>query len=278
MDDHANSLHLQGKRYFEAGLYPEAELYYLSVLESKGDRYKHKHVLKLDLAAAWQMTRRFEKAAGLYAEILATNESGDYADLARVELANLQRRQHEWSVPPDVPMLTADDQRFLRIIEPMLASFPALVRPIYITWVDESGPSLRRIQEIQGGYGVPPEERLGSLAGWEALGVMVGYLHLLMVKSDWQKSEDSALRGLLAHELSHEEVKDTFSGQCLDPTRSEREFICNERLTDLLAVSKGYGFDLLESRKFMERIRGSLDKSAALTTPKELKRLLREHH
>ena len=105
---------------------------------------------------------------------------------------------------------------------------------------------------------------------------MSGHLHLLMVKSDWQKAMDSALRGLLAHELAHEEIKDTFREQYINPTQSQLAFICNERVTDLLTVSKGYGPDLLESRKFMERIRGSLDQSSALTTPKELARILRE--
>ena len=103
---------------------------------------------------------------------------------------------------------------------------------------------------------------------------MVGYLHLLMVKSDWQRANDPALRGLLAHELAHEELKDTFRGQFIDPDQSQMGFVCNERATDLLAVSKGYGPDLLESRKFMERIRGSLDGSSELTTTNELARLL----
>lgn len=276
MSDHAYSLYLQGKRYFESGFYSEAERWYRWALESDGDRYEHIVVLKLDLAGVCQMTGRLEEAANCYEEILKTYKYGEYADLARNELTKLQVRQRDWSVPSDMPALTADDRRFLDVVEPMLASYPALVRPVHITWVDESEHSLRRIQKIQRDAGVLQEEQLRSLMGWEALGVMVSYLHLLMVKSDWQKAKDPALRGLLAHELAHEELKDTFRGQFIDPGQSQIGFVCNERATDLLAVSKGYGADLLESRKFMERIRGSLDGSSELTTPKELARLLGE--
>ena len=276
MTDNAYNLHLQGKRCFNSGYYGEAERYYRWALELDSGRYEHIAVLKLDLAAVWQMTGQFKEAARLYYEEIV--KSGEYADLAREELTKLQEHKRQWLVPADAQPLTADDHRFLDIVTPMLADYPALVRPIYITWVDESGQSLRRIHEIQQNYGVSQEECLQSLSGWEALGLMVRYWHLVMVKSDWRKATDSALRGLLSHELAHEEMKDTFRDQFIDPKQSQLGFICNERATDLLAISKGYGADLLESRKFMERIRGSLDQSSALTTPKELARLLREQH
>ena len=278
MNNYAHSLHAQGKRCFESGLYAEAERYYRWALELDSGRYEDIAVLKLDLAGAWQMTGRFEDAANLYEEVLETYKSGEYADFVRGELTKLEVRQRQWVIPPGGSTLTADDQRFLDIVEPMLASYPALVRPIYITWVDQSEQSLRRVQEIQQNYSVPQEGTLKTLTGWEALGIMVGFLDLLMVKSDWQKAKDSALRGLLAHELAHEELKDTFRVHLIDPNQSQLGFICNERVTDLLAVSKGYGLDLLESRKFMGRIRGSLDRSPALTTTKELERLLGEQH
>ena len=186
MDDLAHSLHLQGKRCFESGFYAEAERWYQWALESGGDRYEHIVMLKLDLAGVCQMVGRFEEAARCYGEILETCKSWEYANLVRNELSKLQVRQHNWSVPPDTLALTADDQRFLDIVGPMLDNYPALVRPVYITWAHESERSLRRIQEIQENFGVLQEERLMSLMGWEALGVMVGYLHLLMVKSDSQ--------------------------------------------------------------------------------------------
>ena len=233
-------------------------------------------VLKLDLAGVWQMTGPLVEAANCYEEILETYKYGEYAGLARNELTNHAGAPGVWSVPSDMPALTADDRRFLDVVEPMLASYPALVRPVHISWVNEWEHSLRRIKKIQRDTGVLQEEQLRSLMSWEALGVMVGYLHLLMVKSDWQKAKDPALRGLLAHELAHEELKDTSRGQFIDPGRSQVGFVCNERATDLLAVSKGYGADLIESKKFMERIRGSLDRSSELTTPKELARLLGE--
>lgn len=276
MNNHADKRHVQGKRYFGAGFYAEAEREYRLALASDGERYEHIDVLRIDLAGAWQMIGRFEDAANFYEEILATCKSGEFADLARNELTKLELRKRSWSIPPDAPTLTGDDRRFLDIVGPMLDNYPALVRPVHITWVDESEQSLRRIQGIQGDFGVPREESLRSLSGWEALGMMVDYLHLLLIKSDWKKAGDSALRGLLAHELAHEELKDTFRGAFIDPEQSWLGFVCNERATDLLAIAKGYGPELLESRKFLEKIRGSLDNSPALTTPKELARLLRE--
>ena len=278
MSDHAYRLHLQGKRHFQSRFYSEAEWWYQKALETDGARYENIVVLKLDLAGVWQMLGQFREAAKLYDSILETDESGEYADLARNELNKLHERQRQWSFPPYTPALGADDQRFLDIVNPMLDSFPALARPVYITWVDESEESLQRIQKIQKDHRVLGEKQLRSLTGWDAAGVMAGYLHLLMVKSIWKKAKDQALRGLLAHELAHEELKDTFRGQFIDPGQSQIGFACNERTTDLLAISKGYGPDLLESRKFQERIHGSLDGCPELTTPKELARLLGERN
>lgn len=281
MTNAAYDLHTRGKRLYESGFYAEAERCYQMALELGGDHYEHIAVLKLDLASTWQMTWRFKEAAkAYYEEILEADRPGRYADVAREELDKLQKRKLQWSVPSDARPLTADDQRFLDIVPPMLANYPALFRPIHFTWVDESDKSLRRIQEIQQSYGASKEEVLQSFTGWEALGLIVGYWHLVMIKSDWQKAKESPLRGLLSHELAHAEIKDTFTRMAIyrnqfDFDPSDIRFICNERITDLLAISKGYGSDLLESRKFQARIRGSLERTSSLTTPKELERILR---
>ena len=113
--------------------------------------------------------------------------------------------------------MTADDQRLCDLVGPMLTRFPALFRPVYIIWIDESEQSLRRVHEIQRTYGDPEQVGLKSLKGCEAAGIMVGYLHLVMLKSDWKKAKDSALRGLLAHELAHREIRDTFKDAVIDP-------------------------------------------------------------
>ena len=227
MTDDTYNLHLQGTRCFEAGYYGEAERYYRWALELDEDRYEHLNVLKFDLATAWQMTGRFKDAARFYyQEIVA---SGEYAGLAREELTKLQERQRQWSAPANAQPLTSDDQRFLDIAAPMLSGYPALVRPLHIAWVDESGQSLRWIQEIQKNFGLAHENCLQTLAGWEALGLIIGYWHMIMVKSDWQKAKDSALRGLLSHELAHAEMKDTSKGCFADPHQSLLGFICNER-------------------------------------------------
>ena len=272
----ASALHAQGKKHFIAGFHPEAELYYRAAIESALYENEDATILKFDLANACQMIRRFDEASAIYQQFV--NEPGHIGVFARGELAKLQERKRQWMVPVNAQSLTADDERFLKIASPMLSQYPALVRPVHITWVEDSKKSLLRLQEIQKEQGDPQESWLKSLSGWEALGYIIGSSHWILVKSDWRKANDSELRGLLSHELAHEELKDTFKGQFIDPMQSQLGFICNERATDLLAVSKGYGVDLLQSRKFLEKIRGSLDRSSALTTPKELARLLQEQH
>ena len=270
----ASALHTQGKKYFLAGFYPEAELYCRAAIESALYKNEDATILILDLANACQMVRRFDEASAIYQQFV--NDPGHIGVFARSELAKLQECKRQWVIPVDAQSLTSDDERFLKIASPMLSRYPALVRPVHITWVEDSKKSLLRLQEIQKDQGDPQESWLKSLSGWEALGYIIGSSHWILVKSDWRKASDSELRGLLSHELAHEELKDTFGDQFIDPNQSQLGFICNERVTDLLAISKGYGTDLLESRKFQERIRGSLDRSSALTTPKELARLLRE--
>ena len=271
-------LHKQGKQFFRSGWYAEAMVFYRRALAYKQDEdpYEHARVAKLDFANACQMTGQFDEATRIYNEFLEPRESGDLSEVAQTELANLQKRLWAWQIPFDVPPLTADDQRLCDLAGPMLTCFPALFRPVSIIWVDETQQSLRRVHEIQKRHGGPDQVGLKSLKGCEAAGIMVGYLHLVMIKGDWKKATDSALRGLLAHELAHREVEDTFKGRFIDPNPSPLAFICNERLTDLLVIAKGYGPDLLESRTFQERIKGSLDKVSALTTPKELRRILAE--
>jgi len=144
-----------------------------------------------------------------------------------------------------------------------------------LTWVDESRESLLRIREQQRLRGDPEEDWLESLDGWEALGILVGSSHSVLVKAAWQKANDSALRGLLSHELTHVEHKDTLREQPVDPNSSNLGFVCNERIIDLLTIFKGFGDDLLESRKFLERIRGSLKRTPSLMTPDEIQRILR---
>ena len=271
-------LHQQGTRFFGAGWYAEALSFYHRVLELQQDDapYEHTNVVKFDLASAYQMVGQIGAATRIYDELLEATDVGNLSELAQAELPKLEKRSRAWSIPSDMPPLTADDQRLCDIAGPMLTCFPALFRPVFIIWVDDSEQSLRRVHEIQKKHGGSDQVGLRSLWGCAAAGIMAGYLHLVVVKAEWKKAKDSAVRGLLAHELAHREVEDTFKGRFIDPTLSNLAFICNERLTDLLVIAKGYGVDLLESRIFQERIWGSLDKVSALTTPKELRRILEE--
>ncbi len=83
-------------------------------------------------------------------------------------------------------------------------------------WVDDSRDSLLRIREIQNEQGTPADQWLESLDGWEALGLIIGSSHWILVKSVWRNAEESELCGLLSHELAHEELKDTFREHLVD--------------------------------------------------------------
>lgn len=268
----ALSLHSQGKKYFNAGFFAEAELYFRAAVGSTGEDHDHIPVFMLDLANALQMVRKYDEAASIYQQHLG--DQGDIGLFAQTEFEKLQNRMRRWVVPPETPPLTADE-RLYKIVAPMLASYPALVRPVHLTWVDETKEFLLRIREQQQLRGDPEEDWLESLSGWEALGIMAGSLHVVLVKAAWQKASDSALRGLLGHELAHVEHKDTLREQPVDPNISNLGFVCNERIIDMLTILKGYGNELLESRKFLERIRGSLKRTPSLMTPDEIQRILR---
>ena len=272
MASEAYDHHMRGKRYFKSESYAEARLCYEYAL-AVSDGYNNIESLKLDLALAWRMTGHPDEAAGMYRDVASSG--GKYADLAQERLTHLEQYRHQQPAAPDAAPLTADDQRFIDIATPMLPDYPALARPVYITWVDESSQSLRWVQRFQQERGVAQEKCLQSLDGWAALCITWGHTHLILVKTDWKKAKDPALRGLLSHELTHAELKDTPIGRVVDPTQSRLHFICNERVTDLIAMSKGYGQDLLESRNFTERIKGPMEKNPEITTPRELSRILR---
>ena len=266
------ALHSQGKKYFNAGYFGEAELCFQAAVGAVKDDHDHIPVFKLDLANALQMVRKYEEAASIYEQY--SGDQGDIGLFARTEFEKLQNRMRRWVVPPETPSLTSDE-RLYKVVAPMLASYPALVRPLHLAWIDESKGSLLRIREQQRLRGDPEEDWLESLNGWEALGILVGSTHYVLVKVAWQKANDSALRGLLSHELAHVEHKDTLREQPVDPNSSNLGFVCNERIIDLLTIFKGFGNDLLESRKFLERIRGSLKRTPSLMTPDEIERILR---
>lgn len=267
----AYALHSQGKNYLNARFFAEAELYFRAAVDAAKDDHDHIAVFKLSLAGALQMVRKYDQAASIYEQY--SGDQGHIGLMARTEFKKLQERMRRWVVLPETPRLTGDEL-LCRVVAPMLGSYPALVRPVHLRWIDESTESLLRVREQQQLQGDPEEDWLESLNGWEAVGIQIGSSHHVLVKTVWQKANDSALRGLLSHELTHVEHKDTFREYPVDPNSSNLGFVCNERIIDLLAILKGFGHDLLEFRKFQEQIRGSLERTPAIMTPNEIQRIL----
>ena len=60
----AHALHSQGKRYFNAGFYAEAELNFREAVGAVNVHHDYFAVFKLDLAKALQMVRRYDGSVG----------------------------------------------------------------------------------------------------------------------------------------------------------------------------------------------------------------------
>jgi tetratricopeptide (TPR) repeat protein len=143
----------------------------------------------------------------------------------------------------------------------MLVDYPFLRKPVNLWWVDNDAASLERIAAMESKFDVEPHIRVTRIA-WAALSHLPrGMEHFIfIVRNEWDKANDEELRGLLAHELSHEEWKEGGHTSAIpSPDSSAIAFMCNERITDLVAISKGYGEALLASRRYKDATKESLD-------------------
>ena len=104
-------------------------------------------------------------------------------------------------------------------------------------------------------HNIPKYARLPMFGGW--LGIthnIDGRYWILIDGNYWRDATDSQLRGVLGHELAHAEAMDiegTGFG-LINGDDSDLAFICNERVTDLLTISKGLGPDLMAARLYEE--------------------------
>ena len=264
----------RGAAYFAAGLYAEAAEDFRNALALTPEGADpNRFVCMIDLANVAQMTWRHDEAETIYNAVIAGGGVPEnLAALARDELGKLAVRRQLGA-----PHLRSDDARLLRIAAQLIYKYPDMRRAVNLRFVGEDEESLNRIIRIQEAAGMQPSDRIRTLEGWTAAGHIIGGEHWIFVKDAWKDASDSALKGLLSHEFAHEELKDTQATYVVHPNRSHLGFICNERATDLLAIAKGFGGDLLESRRHMEMKDDpvySLGHQAALMSPQEIELLL----
>ena len=263
----------RGSAYFRAQLYLEASVDFLKALVHADESDPNRFVYMIDLANVAQMTWRHDEAETIYNAVIAGGGVPEnLAAFARDELGKLVARRQQ-----GIPYLRSEDARLLRIAAQLIYRYPDMRRTVKLRFVGEDEESLNRIIRIQEAAGMQPSDQIRTLEGWTAIGHIIGGEHWIFVKDAWKDASDSALKGLLSHEFAHEELKDTQATYVVHPNQSHLGFICNERATDLLAIAKGFGRDLLESRRHMEMKDDpvySLGHQAALMSPQEIELLL----
>ena len=263
----------RGSAYFGAQLYLEASVDFLKALAHADESDPNRFAYLMGIANVQQMTWQYDEAETLYN---ATANDADAPEnmvaFAQDELRKLAARRRQGA-----PHLRSDDARLMRIALQLIYKYPDMRRAVNLRFVGEDDDSLNRIIGIQEAAGMQPSDQIRTLAGWTAIGHIIGGEHWIFVKDAWKDASDSALKGLLSHEFAHEELKDTQATYVVHPNQSHLGFICNERATDLLAIAKGFGGDLLESRRHMamkDDSMYSLGHQAALMSPQEIRLLL----
>ena len=260
----------RGSSYFQATRYSEAKEDYRRATELVGKENSHRFVYMLNLANACQMTWQYDEAESIYNHLLSIDIPDSIKVSVGDEIEKLAARRSR-----GVPEIRSNNERLLVIASMMVAQYSKIQRSVNFVWLDESEESLELINKIQNDHNTPESGKVKSFSGWTALGHIIGNEHWIFVKSNhWEKATDSQLRGLLSHELAHEELKDTPVTYAINPRQSAVAFICNERATDLIAISKGFGRDLLASRQYMESTRGSFEHQLALMSPQEISAII----
>lgn len=166
-------------------------------------------------------------------------------------------------------VIQADDERLAKIGAAMCPKFSDIRTPLNLWWAEREKPDtyMPRLEAFEKSLGGSTSPHAG---GWNACGRFPGNReHVIVLAVEvWKSASDDELVGLLAHELAHEEAKEHGYGNVIpDHGQGPFAFVCNERMTDLMAVSKGFGDQLKLSRFRLERIDG-LD--PALMSPEEI--------
>lgn len=143
-------------------------------------------------------------------------------------------------------LVTADNERLTELTNSMIRNYLGIRGHLHVWWVNEDPMSLQRIVAIDLGIDhIPPIAVSNCTQNKEHF--------ILLNEKYWSQAEDRELTGVLAHELAHEEWKALGYASIMPPPIEGLPLICNERITDLIAIYKGYGPELLASRLYMER-------------------------
>lgn len=153
--------------------------------------------------------------------------------------------------------IESNSYRLLVIATRMIAKFPGINKPVNLIWAGDSEEWADYIKRYQD-YHHRSESNRASLSGnWIGLMCDLGDEYWILIRGDYMAyANDSQVRGLLSHELAHAEIASIASSGLINRERSYSAYRWNERLTDLFAISKGFGPDLLNSRAYSESMTG----------------------
>ncbi len=211
----------------------------------------------IDLGNVLRILNKFSEAEEYYGMVLCNiNASHDLRMQIKDEIQKFKLGKQTL-----ISKIICDDERLERIVSNMLINFPKISKPINLWWVDKTEESLKRINDMEDSYKVEENKKIRKM-NFEAISHFPrGIEHYIFImQSRWKQASDTALEGILSHEMVHEELKELGYPQVM-PNRkgSPLSQLIDENVTDLISISKGYGESLKQSRKYQESFGVSLD-------------------
>jgi tetratricopeptide (TPR) repeat protein len=269
--DTATHFRERGALYFHRCRYREALKDFKMAIELCQPHSSAKSIYMVDLGNACQMTRQYDSAEYWYLQTLADPRAHSSAlAVAQTELKKLNTRRSQGIVD-----LRADDERLEKFGRELLVAYPLLRRPMNLWWVNPDEDSMARIETMESRFDVESHARIRT-TNWAALSHFPkSQEHFVLVRRDyWEGAADEAVRGVMAHEFTHEEWKETGVWALIpSPASSAHALLCNERACDLITIAKGFGEDLLTSRLYQEEHDGTFHHSVIMS-PKDIEALL----
>jgi|GEM_PF-6625436 len=262
----ASAYNTRGQIYFQQEMYREAYADFFRAAALAQFEKDRKDCL-FNLAVASERLQLYRDAWEIYRDLPGNLDSARQKTVQE-KIRSLKRIRCR----PRTVNIKCDDRRLEYILKPMLADYGCLTKPVNLWWVERSQEVPERIAVMEELFGVEPEKRVKNTV-WSALSHFPRRREhfIFLVREDWKEARDDQLRGVIAHELAHEEWKETGGDNLFSPLLAQAVgFSCLEKIIDLLAVGKGYGWELSASRKRQEKKAGRSFSGASVFSAREI--------
>ena len=284
----AHGFFQNGNDHFAAGRYEDARKDYERAVEYSDKEDPEWYRYRRALAVVFHTVGQYDKATAIYDEIINSNASDWIIASARKGRAGLSGARSSVAVragsnkdrkrlsdrrSESVVKVQSNSDRLSTITTGMIAHYPMIKRPLNVIWAGESHEWVDYLKRLQDHHNVPESTRVSLSNRWVGVQHVIGDEHWIFLGSSyWAHATDSQLAGVLSHELAHAEIRDTaYNGHYfIDTRQSDVAHRSNERITDLLAISKGFGPVLLDSRQYMESVGGPFRHHTDYMSPSEI--------